>query len=121
MVYKFINWKYTCTSRSKQIGVRAGPSEKKRITCQLFVISMLIFDFTVFSLLCFSTRRRTGWLRNYAANTNRRKSGSVSYVELDSAKKSKILAPYPNILPLSYTHNRHIIIQIYSNIRMKSV
>ena len=77
MVYKFIDWKYTCTSRSKQIGVRAGPSEKKRITCQLFVISMLIFDFTVFSLLCFSTRRRTGWLRNYAANTNRRKSGSV--------------------------------------------
>ena len=53
MVYKFINWKYTCTSRSKQIEVRAGPSEKNRMTCQLFVISMLIFDFAVFSLLCF--------------------------------------------------------------------
>ena len=46
------------------------------IVCN-FYVEMLIFDFTVFSLLCFSTRRRTGWLRNYAANTNRRKSGSV--------------------------------------------
>ena len=54
MVYKFIDWLTTCKSRLKQIGVRAGPSEKKRIACQLLMISRLIFDFVMYSLLCFS-------------------------------------------------------------------
>ena len=53
MVYKFIDWLTTCKSRLKQIGVRAGPSEKKRIACQLLVISRLIFDFVLYSLLCY--------------------------------------------------------------------
>ena len=60
MVYKFIDWITTCKPRSKQIGVRAGPSEMKRIACQLLMISTLIFDFVLYSLLCFPTRRRTG-------------------------------------------------------------